>query len=84
MISINSQGLFWFTKQTFLLVARRWYQSYTWPRILIFWIISTVSTTAVITVIATDWITWDRLNRDFFATTGLSVDRLKASPIHVP
>ncbi|XP_059080280.1 transmembrane protein 117-like isoform X2 [Tigriopus californicus] len=53
-------------------VVRKYYQSYMWPRILIFWIVSTVSTTAVITVIATDWITWDRLNRDFFATTELS------------
>ena len=42
------------------------------PRILFFWLGSMLSTAIVITVIGTDWITWDRLNRDFFATTGKS------------
>ena len=53
-------------------VRRQYYQTHHAPRIVVFWLVSVVSTTVVITVIATDWITWDRLNRDFFATSELS------------
>lgn len=40
-------------------------------RIGVFWIGSAIITAVVIMVIATDWITWDRINRDFIATTGV-------------
>ena len=39
-------------------------------RIGVFWIGSLLITALVILIIATDWITWDRLNRDFVASTG--------------
>ncbi|XP_023704147.1 uncharacterized protein LOC111862740 isoform X2 [Cryptotermes secundus] len=42
------------------------------PRILIFWVGSVVATSVVVTLIVSDWISWDRLNRDFVATTELS------------
>jgi hypothetical protein len=40
------------------------------PRILIFWVGSVVATSVVVTLIVSDWISWDKLNRDFVATTG--------------
>ncbi|KAK7868906.1 hypothetical protein R5R35_014216 [Gryllus longicercus] len=42
------------------------------PRILIFWVGSVVATSVVVTLIVSDWISWDHLNRDFLATTELS------------
>ena len=39
-------------------------------RIGVFWIGSLLLVALVIMLIATDWITWDRLNRDFVASTG--------------
>nr|CAD7259492.1 unnamed protein product [Timema shepardi] len=42
------------------------------PRILIFWVGSVLATAVVVTLIVSDWISWDRLNRDFVATTELS------------
>ncbi|KAJ9591648.1 hypothetical protein L9F63_001793 [Diploptera punctata] len=42
------------------------------PRILIFWVGSVVATSVVVTLIVSDWISWDKLNRDFVATTELS------------
>ena len=39
-------------------------------RIGVFWIGSLLTLGLVIMIIATDWITWDRLNRDFLASTG--------------
>ena len=39
-------------------------------RIGVFWIGSLLITALVILIIASDWITWDRLNRDFVASTG--------------
>ncbi|PSN39525.1 hypothetical protein C0J52_12396 [Blattella germanica] len=42
------------------------------PRILIFWVGSVVATSVVVTLIVSDWISWDKLNRDFVATTEVS------------
>ena len=36
----------------------------------VFWIGSLLTLVTVILIIATDWITWDRLNRGFVASTG--------------
>lgn len=41
-------------------------------RILIFWVGSIVATSVVLTLIISDWISWDKLNHDFVATTELS------------
>nr|CAD7442041.1 unnamed protein product [Timema bartmani] len=48
------------------------------PRILIFWVGSVLATAVVVTLIVSDWISWDRLNRDFVATTAVP-----AAPISV-
>ena len=52
-------------------VRKVWRQT-SWLRIGTFWFGSILMTSMVIMVIATDWITWDRLNRDFVASTGIS------------
>jgi hypothetical protein len=44
------------------------------PRILIFWVGSVVATSVVVTLIVSDWISWDKLNRDFVATTGKGLE----------
>lgn len=41
-------------------------------RIFIFWGGSIVATSVVLTLIISDWISWDKLNHDFVATTELS------------
>ena len=50
--------------------ARKFWRTHNVVRICVFWIGSAVITTIVIMFITTDWITWDRLNRNFIATTG--------------
>lgn len=42
------------------------------PRILIFWVGSVLATAVVVTLIVSDYISWDRLNHDFIASTELS------------
>uniref|UniRef100_A0A1B6CIG3 Transmembrane protein 117 n=2 Tax=Clastoptera arizonana TaxID=38151 RepID=A0A1B6CIG3_9HEMI len=42
------------------------------PRILIFWVGSVLATAVVVTLIVSDYISWDKLNRDFVASTELS------------
>ncbi|KAG8306024.1 hypothetical protein J6590_056699 [Homalodisca vitripennis] len=42
------------------------------PRILIFWVGSVLATAVVVTLIVSDYISWDKLNRDFYASTELS------------
>ncbi|XP_049958056.1 transmembrane protein 117-like [Schistocerca serialis cubense] len=42
------------------------------PRILLFWVGSVVATAVVVTLIVSDWISWDHLNQDFLSTTELS------------
>ncbi|XP_066903151.1 transmembrane protein 117 isoform X1 [Halyomorpha halys] len=42
------------------------------PRVLLFWIISGLATAFVVTLIVSDLISWDTLNRDFVASTELS------------
>lgn len=44
--------------------ARRWWTT-GYRRIILFWTITTVATFIVVFVIATDYIQWDKLNRDF-------------------
>uniref|UniRef100_A0A0K2VA05 Transmembrane protein 117 n=3 Tax=Lepeophtheirus salmonis TaxID=72036 RepID=A0A0K2VA05_LEPSM len=51
---------------------RKVWRSHNALRIALFWGGSFLVTSIVIMIIATDWITWDRLNRDFVATTELS------------
>lgn len=43
------------------------------PRVLLFWIISAFATAFVVTLIVSDLISWDTLNRDFVASTGNTV-----------
>ena len=50
---------------------RKFWQTHSGVRIGVFWIGSATITAIVIMVIATDWITWDRINRNFIATTGM-------------
>ena len=50
--------------------ARKFWRTHNYTRICVFWIGSAVITTIVIMFITTDWITWDRINRNFIATTG--------------
>ncbi|XP_076372929.1 transmembrane protein 117-like [Tachypleus tridentatus] len=52
--------------------ARTFWKTHGRVRIVVFWAGSTIMTTLVVTLISGDWITWDRLNRDFVATTELS------------
>ncbi|XP_064601470.1 transmembrane protein 117-like [Liolophura sinensis] len=47
--------------------ARRWWQA-GYHRIVLFWVVVVLSSAIVITVICTDWISWDTLNRDFLHT----------------
>ncbi|KAL1116138.1 hypothetical protein AAG570_005633, partial [Ranatra chinensis] len=42
------------------------------PRILVFWCGSALATALVVTLIVSDYISWDTLNRDFVASTELS------------
>ncbi|XP_063231238.1 transmembrane protein 117-like isoform X2 [Bacillus rossius redtenbacheri] len=42
------------------------------PRILVFWVGSVLATAVVVTLIVSDWISWDHLNKDFLSTTELS------------
>jgi hypothetical protein len=51
---------------------RKFWRSNNGVRIGVFWIGSAVITAGFVMVIATDWITWDRINRDFIATSELS------------
>ncbi len=57
---------------------RVFWRSHSKLRIWSFWISSIVATAIAITIITTDWIIWDRLNRDFFATTGRNVTSLSS------
>ena len=49
---------------------RKFWKTHGWVRIGVFWFGSAISTAVVIMVITTDWITWDRINRDFISTSG--------------
>ncbi|XP_071040319.1 transmembrane protein 117 isoform X2 [Parasteatoda tepidariorum] len=51
---------------------REFWRSHGRIRIVIFWTGSIVMTTLVVTLIVSDLISWDNLNRDFVATTELS------------
>lgn len=51
------------------------------PRILLFWVGSVVATAVVVTLIVSDWISWDHLNRDFLATTGTFIRLLSSDNI---
>ena len=51
--------------------VRRWWQR-GYNRIILFWIVVFISSFVVIFVIATDYIQWDKLNRDFLPTNELS------------
>lgn len=44
--------------------VRRWWNT-GYRRIILFWTVTTVATLIVVLVIATDYIQWDKLNRDF-------------------
>ena len=50
---------------------RQWWNT-GYRRIVLFWIIVVTSSFIVIFVIATDYINWDSLNRDFLHTSELS------------
>ena len=52
------------------LFFRKFWKNHGKVRIGVFWIGSATFTAFVISVIATDWITWDRINRNFIASTG--------------
>lgn len=51
---------------------REFWRSHGRLRITIFWTGSVVMTALVVTLIVSDLISWDNLNRDFVATTELS------------
>lgn len=51
---------------------RKFWRAHGRIRITIFWTGSVVMTALVVTLIVSDWISWDYLNRDFVATTELS------------
>ena len=51
-------------------ICRKFWREHTSVRIVVFWFGSLIISAIVIMVIATDWITWDRLNRDFVSSTG--------------
>lgn len=51
---------------------REFWRSHGKVRITIFWTGSVVMTALVVTLIVSDLISWDNLNRDFVATTELS------------
>ncbi len=48
---------------SFAVGLRRQWQRRPYLRIILFWLVSTTMSVVVIVVIATDWISWDRLNR---------------------
>jgi len=50
---------------------RNWWKK-GWNRIILFWFVVFITSFAVIFVIATDYIQWDKLNRDFMPTNELS------------
>ncbi|RZF38547.1 hypothetical protein LSTR_LSTR006142 [Laodelphax striatellus] len=52
--------------------CRRLWRRSNLPRILIFWVVAVIATGIVVTLILSDYISWDRLNRDFVASTELS------------
>ena len=51
--------------------GRKWWNN-RYNRIILFWIIVVVSSFIVLFVIATDYINWDRLNRDFLHSNEIS------------
>lgn len=51
--------------------VRNWWKK-GWNRIVLFWIVVVITSFVVIFVIATDYIQWDKLNRDFMPTNELS------------
>jgi hypothetical protein len=51
--------------------ARRWWNT-GYRRIILFWVITSVATIIVVFVIATDYIQWDKLNRDFLHSNEVS------------
>ena len=64
-----------FQKKSFKYIDLKFANRKVWKRnnairIGVFWIGSVLTLGLVIMIIATDWITWDRLNRDFLASTG--------------
>lgn len=52
-------------------VPRRWWNT-RFNRIIVFWVAVVVSSFTVIFVIATDYINWDKLNRDFLHSNEMS------------
>ena len=50
--------------------VRAFWRRHNVARILVFWVGSIVATVLVVTLIVSDLISWDRLNRGFVATTG--------------
>ncbi|XP_053384334.1 transmembrane protein 117-like isoform X2 [Mercenaria mercenaria] len=51
--------------------VRTWWKR-GWNRIILFWIVVAITSFVVIFVIATDYIQWDKLNRDFLPTNEVS------------
>ena len=51
--------------------ARKWWNT-RYNRIILFWIVVVTSSFIVVFVIATDYINWDSLNRDFLHSNELS------------
>ncbi|KAH3727635.1 transmembrane protein 117-like [Dreissena polymorpha] len=51
--------------------VRRWWR-HRFNRIILFWLVVSSTSFAVVFAIATDYINWDQLNRDFMATNELS------------
>ena len=60
----------WNKTITMFAIYRKVWRRHNALRIGVFWFGSLVVSVLVIMVIATDWITWDRLNRDFVSSTG--------------
>ena len=60
-----------YCKRVFLIIyQRKLWRKNNAIRIGVFWIVSLLTLALVIMIIVTDWVTWDRLNRDFVASTG--------------
>ena len=54
-------------------LPRKWWNGNKgWNRIVLFWVMVVTMSTLVISVISTDVISWDRLNRDFMPTNEVS------------
>ena len=54
-------------------LPRKWWNGNGgWNRIILFWVMVVAASTVVISVISTDVISWDRLNRDFMPTNEVS------------